>query len=264
VVIHDTGNTATAKAEANFAATRTDPQSLWTSCHAYVDTSGPLGSLSLNRQAWAAFSYANQHGLHIEMCGMNTGAPGAVPAATIAHTAALTAVLCDLAGIPKVHRSPAQVAAGASGICGHYDITRGLGVGDHDDPGPNFDWGRFVALVQAGGDNMIDYTQGAPAGALTGNPSRNVGQLLADVWSQTFDARGKIVGDLKPELDEIKALLATLAGKDAVVLTNAQVASIATTIADALVASGANGLSATDHAGVVADVKAALNTLHAG
>jgi hypothetical protein len=152
VVIHDTGNTASAAAEANYAATRNDPRANWTSCHAYIDGGGPLGSLSLGKQAWAAFGYANANGIHLEMCGMNAGAPGAVPAGTIARTAALTAVLCDLAGIPKTHLSPAQVAAGARGICGHYDITRGLGVGDHDDPGPSFDWSAFIAAVNRGGN----------------------------------------------------------------------------------------------------------------
>lgn len=151
VVIHDTSNTASAAAEANYAATRTDAQSNWTSAHAYIDTTGPLGSCPLNRQAWAAYSYANQHGIHLEMCGMNAGQPGAVPAATVARTAALVAQLCNLAGIPKVKLSPADVAAGKSGICGHYDITLGLGVGDHDDPGPAFNWAAFIAAVNDGG-----------------------------------------------------------------------------------------------------------------
>lgn len=47
-------------------------------------------------------------------------------------------------------------------------------------------------------------------------------------------------------------------------LTDEQIATQAKAIGDALIASGANGLTAVDHAGVVADVVAALNTLHAG
>jgi hypothetical protein len=167
IVIHDTSNTATARAEASYAATRTDAQSLWTSCHAYVDTAGPLGSTPLDTLAWAAYSFANHHGWHIEMCGMNAGQAGAVPAVTIEHTARLVAQLCALAGIEVAHLGPAEVAAIAAGtsrrtgVCGHYDITVGLGVGDHDDPGPAFDWQAFIAAVQQGGDVGISDTDAA-------------------------------------------------------------------------------------------------------
>jgi N-acetyl-anhydromuramyl-L-alanine amidase AmpD len=153
IVIHDTGNTASASAEANYAATRTDSESNWTSAHAYIDTHGSLGSMPLSRQAWAAFGYANTYGIHLEMCGTNAGTPGAVPPVTIAATARLTAQLCDMAGIPKVKLTPDQVAAGRRGICGHLDITNGLHVGDHTDPGPSFDWAAFVAAVNAGEDD---------------------------------------------------------------------------------------------------------------
>lgn len=152
IVIHDTSNDATKEEEAHYAATRTDDRSRWTSAHFYVDAGGPLGSLPLNLQAWAAYSYANAHGWHIEMCGYNTGSAGAVPPSTIALTAPLVRRLADAAGIPLVKLSPAQVAAGARGICGHWDITQGLDVGDHDDPGPKFDWAHFMALVN--GDDM--------------------------------------------------------------------------------------------------------------
>lgn len=149
IVIHDTGNTATAVAEAHYAATRTDSQSLWTSCHAYIDAGGVLGSTPLTTQAWAAFSYANHNGWHLEMCGLDAGGPGAVPPGTVARTAQLVAQLCDLAGIPKVHLGPADVAAGKRGITGHWDITQGLHVGDHSDPGRNFDWAAFIAAVNS-------------------------------------------------------------------------------------------------------------------
>lgn len=150
IVIHDTSNSATATAEASYAATR--PLSGATSAHFYVDTSGALGSVPLNIQAWAAYSYANNHGWHIEMCGYNAGMPGAVPAVTIGRTAALVRHLCNLAAIPTVKLSPADVAAGKRGICGHWDITTGLNVGTHDDPGPRFDWSGFIAAVK--GDDM--------------------------------------------------------------------------------------------------------------
>jgi hypothetical protein len=151
VVIHDTSNDASAAAEARYASIR--PLSGATSAHFYIDASGPLGSLPLNKQAWAAYGYANGHGWHLEMCGYNAGTAKAVPASTVAMTAALVRQLCDLAGIPKVKLSPAEVAAGKRGICGHRDITIGLNVGTHDDPGEAFDWPAFIAAVN-GDDDM--------------------------------------------------------------------------------------------------------------
>lgn len=152
VVIHDTSNDATKEQEARYAATRTDPSSRWTSAHFYVDTTGPLGSVPLNIRAWAAYAYANRYGIHLEMCGYNAGKPGAVPPKTIGITAGLTRQLCELFDIPMVKLSPAEVAAGKRGICGHWDITTGLGVGTHDDPGPKFDWSAFIAAVK--GEDM--------------------------------------------------------------------------------------------------------------
>lgn len=152
VVVHDTGNpTATKENESHYAATRTDLSKYWTSCHAYTDTGGVLGSLRLDRQAWAAYSYANANGWHIEMCGMNAGDAHAVPAATIAITATLVRQLCELGGVPMVKLSPADVAAGKRGVCGHRDITLGLHVGTHDDPGPAFNWTAFMQQVNSGG-----------------------------------------------------------------------------------------------------------------
>jgi len=158
LVIHDTSNTATATAEAHYAATRSDAMTSWTSSHFYVDTSGPLGSTPLTIKAWAAYSEANANGWHIEMCGYNAGVPGAVPPATVALTAALAAQLCALGGIPAVHRGPDEVAARLPGIVGHRDITLGLHVGDHDDPGALFDWSAFIAQVN-------DHMHGAVAPA---------------------------------------------------------------------------------------------------
>lgn len=176
VVIHDTGNnTSTRYDEAAFAASRTDSSSFWTSAHCYADPGGVLGSLPLNLQAWAAYSYANSHGFHIEMCRTASG----VAPATIAHTTPIVRWLCQQAGIPMVKLSPSDVAAGKSGVCGHLDITIGLGVGDHEDPGRNFDWSSFMAQV-TGGSSMGDFD---PYGKPANNP-REVGVYAADLWGQ--------------------------------------------------------------------------------
>lgn len=204
VVIHDTSNTASAANEAHYAATRTDAQSSWTSAHFYVDTAGPLGSLVLNKQAWAAYSYANQHGWHIEMCGTNAGTAGAVPAVTIAKTAALVAQLCKLAGIPVVHLGPADVAAGKSGICGHWDITQGLHVGTHDDPGPKFDWAGFINQVKAGGETDMAITDAQAYNAM--NTPLCIAEMLPTVGVMAEDKTTKgVENKLTTTLNAIKA-----------------------------------------------------------
>lgn len=147
IVLHDTGNNSSDRFdEASYAATRTDAKSKWTSSHAYTDPGGVLGSLPLDRQAWAAFSYANGHGWHIEMCRTAAG----VSLATRQQTAPLVRQLAELGGVPLVKLTPAEVAAGRRGICGHRDITIGLGVGNHEDPGAGFDWSGFMAMVKGG------------------------------------------------------------------------------------------------------------------
>jgi hypothetical protein len=52
-------------------------------------------------------------------------------------------------GIPARWLSPAEVAAGQSGICGHGDVTTAFGIyGGHTDPGVNFPRDYFVDLCR--------------------------------------------------------------------------------------------------------------------
>lgn len=166
IVVHATDNpTSNARGEANYAASRTDGSGSWTSCHAYVDAGGALGSLPLHLRAWSAYSWANARAWHIEMCGVS----GRVPVAVQQVAAALVRQLCLAGGIPMVHRDGAAVrafhdgAAGArGGVTGHQDITTAnFDNNDHTDPGfSGADWSRFMGWVTSGdapsivGDDM--------------------------------------------------------------------------------------------------------------
>lgn len=233
VVIHDTSNSASAEAEARYAATRTDPSSDWTSSHFYVDNGGPLGSLPLNKQAWAAYSYANGHAWQIEMCGYNAGTPGAVPAATIALTAALVRQLCDLGNIPIVKLSPEQVAAGQRGICGHRDITIGLGVGDHDDPGPRFDWPAFITAVKEEEDMTPDEVRKQVALGLY--DALYVAANQRDYNGLIYSGPGSVGASIRANLGSLAAapVLAALGSLDAVDETKLA-AALAPAVADAV------------------------------
>lgn len=153
IVVHATDNTADRFHEAAYAATRTDTSTHWTSCHVYVDETGVLGSVPLDRQAWAAYGWANAHAWHIEMCGRSN----AVPEATQRRAAALVKQMCALGGIPAVHLNGPAVRAlhdgkrTVGGVAGHGDITAADFDGNtHTDPGAEFDWLRFMAWVNEG------------------------------------------------------------------------------------------------------------------
>ena len=221
VVVHDTGNPdSTKENEASYAHTR--PVSGATTAHAYIDNGGALGSLRLDRQAWAAYSYANANGLHVEMClrGDRTK--------TRQITAALVRQLCQMAGIPMVKLTPSQLAAGARGVCGHRDVTSGLGVGDHTDPGADFPWSQFMAWVNQatannaqGGSTMTDWESvhdpawnEPPNG--DGNP-RPLRQLLFELWdtmhTRFSDTAAKFPNSIPAAMRRQEALLVAIAAK---------------------------------------------------
>lgn len=58
------------------------------------------------------------------------------------------AQLCLAYSIPIRKLSPAQVKAGARGICGHNDVSLAFRESSHWDPGPYFPWATFIAMVK--------------------------------------------------------------------------------------------------------------------
>lgn len=191
VVVHDTGNSSSSRYdEANYAATRTDPLRFWTSAHAYIDKGGVLGSLPLNLRAWSAFSYANANGFHIEIClrDLHDGA-------ALTHAAAIVRDLCQAAGIPMRHLTPAQIAAGERGICGHADITNAhIDQNDHLDPDhEGFDWPAFMTMVTSGGGGSIaagnEDDMGQSFGPITLEASSETSLCIPPVQAGAADKR---------------------------------------------------------------------------
>lgn len=143
IVVHDTGNTASAAQEASYAHTRSDVRSRWTSAHFYADTSGVLGSCPLDVRAWAV-PPLNGASWSIELCGKN----GSLPGITLARGAALVAKLCRLGGIPIRHVTGSALHDEA-GITGHADVNAVFHESTHTDPGPTFNWSLFLDAVAA-------------------------------------------------------------------------------------------------------------------
>lgn len=103
--------------------------------------------------AWAVDDRSlNQASISIELSGMASQTPAqwADPysMAELALVAKLAAAISKRHNIPTVHLTPGQILSGKSGFCGHNDITVAKKIrGGHTDPGTNFPWTQFLALV---------------------------------------------------------------------------------------------------------------------
>ncbi|MGV9456463.1 N-acetylmuramoyl-L-alanine amidase [Streptomyces sp. NPDC003635] len=85
--------------------------------------------------AWHAGNWAyNTRSIGIEHEGW-VDRPAYFTDAMYERSAALTAAICSRHGIPRDRRH----------IIGHYEVP---GT-DHTDPGPRWDWGRYIRLVKA-------------------------------------------------------------------------------------------------------------------
>ncbi len=89
--------------------------------------------------------------------------------AMLEMSAGLVAGLCLQYGIPPVRLSPADLRAGAKGICGHVDCTVATGTGSHTDPGPHFPWDWYMERVLARYDMLHNPAQ-TPAAPLDARP----------------------------------------------------------------------------------------------
>lgn len=126
------------------------------SSHLVVDATEIWECVRPEHEAWAAVGGdTNRTGYHVELCGRAAqGVTGWADAYSQAQlTLAAKAVACIAAryGIPCTKLTPAQVAAGAKGFCGHVDVTKAyrvIGNHAHTDPGPAFPWAGFLDVVQ--------------------------------------------------------------------------------------------------------------------
>jgi hypothetical protein len=62
--------------------------------------------------------------------------------------ARLAAWRLTVRGWPAEYRTAEEVKRGLPGLCGHITISVAFGKTDHTDPGPQFPWARFLALIR--------------------------------------------------------------------------------------------------------------------
>lgn len=123
------------------------PNASW---HYAVDKNSVVQSVRDTDVAWHA-SQANTLSIGIEQAGFArqsaTEWNDPDSQAILFRSSRLVAALCVRWQIPIRQLSPAQVKAGASGICGHVDVNAAYGNRNgHTDPGPFFPWATYLSL----------------------------------------------------------------------------------------------------------------------
>ena len=167
IVIHtmeakETGTTA--ESVANYFRTTTRKAS----AHLCIDNNSIVRCVADKDIAWAAPG-ANHDGLQYELAGMagQTHAQwaDAYSKAVLDRTARQAAADATQYGIPIRKLSSSQLKAGWSGFTGHADVRKAFKRSTHWDPGPNFPWTTFLALVShytgAGATTVV--TRNSPA-----------------------------------------------------------------------------------------------------
>lgn len=277
VVIHSTeGSEGVTSAEAGVAydKIRTDG----TSTHIFVDADTALMEVRYSDTAHAARARGNACGIQVELCGRagQTAAQwhDAASLPMLRLAAREVAAICEEFDLPVRRLSVAEVRAAyynppgsrPRGICGHVDVTKAYpeDQGSHTDPGPNFPWSEFLAMVSAEmgssteGDAMAQmlirnkddgqlylvdgmFRRKVTADQITAGKITNTGVHLAHLLGNlanngnVFDTAGDmdVWGALYPpagltaaQLDEVEAAAKAGAAEGADGLTEAQVRTI--------------------------------------
>jgi hypothetical protein len=159
VVIHYTAGSegpTSAEAGAAYDKTRTDG----TSTHCFADSNSVVREVPDTDRAHHARFHGNEIGLGLELCGTAQTRAQWLDAAslpTLRLGAKQTAEWCRDHGLPVRRLSVAQTRAAyyaapgyrPFGIVGHVDCTEAYpeDSGTHTDPGPEFPWDVFLAMV---------------------------------------------------------------------------------------------------------------------
>ena len=120
------------------------------SAHACVDNNSVVLCLPPSATAFAAPG-CNADGYQIEQAGRAAqgiaGWSDAYSQSMLRLSAAHARQIAQSAGIPLVHLTDAQLAAGQAGFVGHDQVSRVYKRSDHTDPGPTFPWAQYMGLV---------------------------------------------------------------------------------------------------------------------
>lgn len=221
IVVHDTeGDSDAQSAEdgAAYNARRTDG----TSAHYFHDNTSSVHCVRTEDIAHTARTQGNKRGIHHEACARAswTKAQWLSPSygrPMLERMAKQCARDAEKWDIPVRKLTVAQVAADVEGFCGHVEITKAFPQdnGTHTDPGPNFPWPEFLAMVQdfLDGDDMdwsdspwnADYS----AAVALQRAYLNSTNILTGVNALT-NAVGKVLANVVADDGERDAILAEI------------------------------------------------------
>lgn len=194
IVIHTTEGSEGLKSAEDGAAydqRRTDG----TSTHYFCDQDTVVQCVRTTDRANAAKASGNKIGIHYELCGKAAQTPDQwhdeASLGTFRNAAKQAARDAKKHGLPVRRLTAAQVRAGEKGFCAHNDISDAFGESNHTDPGRNYPWAEFLALVN---DYMEDGVSQADVIAALKSPE---GQKLL---AQAFNVDNVVTapGDPKP------------------------------------------------------------------
>jgi hypothetical protein len=186
------------------------------SSHAGSDDREIRNYVPYDRAAWTVRS-ANPISDNLEICGfarwtraqwLSTGTVDGCtnPRARLELAAKWARERCLARGIPRRWLTPAQVAAGESGIIGHVDWTVGMKDGTHTDPGSGFPKDVFMAIVAADegdfdvSDSQYDYLK--RLGAETQSRVDELRTEMDVVKAQVDDIHTKVMAYLNSQTAE--------------------------------------------------------------
>lgn len=216
IVIHTTEGSATSGAAENGAAydaRRTDG----TSCHFFHDIDSTVQCVATADIAYSALYQGNRRGIHHELCTRAGSAKwsDSYHQSMLRRAAAQCARDAKKWKIPVRKLTPAEVAAGTKGLCGHADISKAFPAdgGDHTDPGSAFPWSQFITMVR---EAQEEDGMPTPAEYAQANASK-MGVDLANPKSSVYLGMRKVNRDAVREFfwDATHALRADAVYQDA-------------------------------------------------
>lgn len=159
IVIHTTQGQELKNQAATVAAWFSDPaRSPKSSAHVIVDNKNIITIVRDTDTAWAAPN-ANADGLHLELVGRadqgDKGWADPYSQAVLKNAAIVCADWIKTHDIAPRRLNKNQILdRKSSGVCGHADISKAFNTpGGHSDPGPDFPYNDFLALIKT---NLID------------------------------------------------------------------------------------------------------------
>lgn len=188
--------------------TEKDPGS---SSHAGIDDFRIETYVSYDRAAWTLRS-GNRISDNAELCGFAKW----TRAEWLTHDQMLTLAArwvrerCAARNIPIRKLTPAQVAAGVSGVIGHVDWTNGMHDGTHTDPGDGLPWDVIIARARNQEDDMPSADEVATA--VWRHAEKNGFGDTVGAW-QVLAATEKRAADLQAQVKALQTDVAALKAK---------------------------------------------------